>query len=233
MTRRAGLVWLLVGVLAVNVLETSVDNWLGVHSLLVTDLRDQLAHAMEWVEGPLTFRGHAATNDVAAYGYSLVYFVLFPGLFIAVAWVLARLRELSAFRTFVMAVVIDYALSLPFFLLFPVPERWSFSGSGAVLLSDRWTSMLIEVTRPLSGLDNCFPSFHVSLTVIMVFAAFIYRLPLRRAILAVGGALVLSTFVLGIHWLADIVAGAAVGAISVDVALRLERRWSLAAPAEA
>ena len=37
-------------------------------------------------------------------------------------------------------------------------------------------------------------------------------------------AIMLSTFVLGIHWLADIVAGAAVGIISVAIARRFLRR---------
>jgi len=43
-----------------------------------------------------------------------------------------------------------------------VPERWAYPESHAVLLSDLWSTRLIETIRPISGLDNCFPSFHIS-----------------------------------------------------------------------
>jgi hypothetical protein len=35
---------------------------------------------------------------------------------------------------------------------------------------------LIEWFRPMSGLDNCFPSFHTSLTVVIVLTCHLYRL---------------------------------------------------------
>jgi membrane-associated phospholipid phosphatase len=40
-----------------------------------------------------------------------------------------------------------------------------------------------------------------------------------------GAAVALSTFALGIHWIPDIVAGVAVGIVSVEVASRLERAY--------
>jgi membrane-associated phospholipid phosphatase len=121
-------------------------------------------------------------------------------------------------------VLINYALCLPFFILFPVPERWAYSESGAMLLSDKWSSQLIEAFRPISGLDNCFPSFHVSLTVVIILVALLYRLRLRYSVLALGATVILSTFVLGIHWIADVIAGLAVGALSVMLALRIDHR---------
>jgi membrane-associated phospholipid phosphatase len=132
----------------------------------------------------------------------------------------------------VVAIGLAYLASLPFYMFFPVPERWSFSESGAVLLSDRWTTGLIEAMRPISGLDNCFPSSHVSLTVIAVAACFVFGLRCRWTVLLVGSIVILSTFVLGIHWIADILAGASVGVASLALALRLERR-SVTAPVQA
>ncbi|MDH3498168.1 MAG: hypothetical protein OER21_15530, partial [Gemmatimonadota bacterium] len=57
------------------------------------------------------------------------------------------------------------------------------------------------------------------------------RVPFRWVALAGGAAIVASTFVLGVHWVADIVAGVAVGLMSVALALRLERRWEDASQA--
>ena len=79
-----------------------------------------------------------------------------------------------------LAIAVDYAISLVFFVFFPVPERWAFSESGAMLLSDRWSSGLVELLRPISGLDNCFPSTHVSLTAVIVLVGYLFHLRMRR-----------------------------------------------------
>ncbi len=228
-TTRLGITLLLAAVMVVSLVETVVDNRIGAGSAAIVDLRHQLAHALHWLEGGISFVAHDVTSDLAAYGYAVVYFLLFPVLVLAVAVALARRASITPYRVFGTAIAADYLLSLPFFLLLPVPERWSVSESHAVLLSDRWTSALIEAIRPISGLDNCFPSFHVSLTVITLAACVIFRIAFRWVALTGGAAIVASTFVLGVHWVADIVAGVAVGLISVTVALRLEQQWALQA----
>ncbi len=108
-----------------------------------------------------------------------------------------------------------------------MPERWAYPESGAILLSDLWAPKLIEIFRPISGLDNCFPSFHVSLAVVMVALAFRYRLRFRWSALFLGLLVVLSTLVLGIHWLTDVIAGLAAGGLAVALALLIERSGRL------
>jgi len=208
-------------VAALNWLETVADNWFGARSETVQELRHQFGHAMQWMEWRTTFAGHDLASNVAVYGFASSYFFVFPLLMLLVAVALARRADEAGYRVLVVAVVVDYLIALPFYLLFPVPERWSFAESSAVMLSDRWTSGLIEAVRPFSGLDNCFPSFHVSLTVIAVACCFRYRMTLRWTSLVLGLTVLLSTWMLGIHWLADIVAGAAAGLVSIVAAIRL------------
>jgi tRNA A-37 threonylcarbamoyl transferase component Bud32/ABC-type phosphate/phosphonate transport system substrate-binding protein/membrane-associated phospholipid phosphatase len=221
---RLGLISLLGVALLVNWVETALETWVSANLDVVSEFRHQAAYAVHWIEGFYHFDYHDVTNALATYGYSSAYFFVWPLLFVLVGFALARREDISAFRVFSFAALIDYAISLPFFILFPVPERWAYSGSGAMLLSDRWSSQLIELVRPLSALDNCFPSFHVSLTVVIILSSFLYRLRLRRSVAALGLTIILSTFVLGIHWLADIIAGLAVGTLSVVLALRLNER---------
>jgi membrane-associated phospholipid phosphatase len=45
----------------------------------------------------------------------------------------------------------------------------------------------------------------------------------RSPVLALGLTVIISTLVLGIHWAPDIIAGAAVGCLSVALAMRCER----------
>jgi membrane-associated phospholipid phosphatase len=183
-----------------------------------------IADAFRWFEQYLSFELHDTTSAVASYGYSASYFLIFPVLCLYVAWALARTRDPRPYQAVSLAVAIDYAVSFPFFLFFPVPERWSSPVTEAMLLSDKVSDRLIELIRPISGLDNSFPSFHVSMTVLVVASCFMFRVPMRRSVLALGATIVLSTFVLGVHWIPDMLAGLAVGLGSMLLAWRIVRR---------
>ena len=128
---------------------------------------------------------------------------------------------MHGYRVLCLSIAADYLLSVGFFLFFPVPERWAYPDSGAMLLSDRWSSSLIDLMRPISGLDNCFPSTHVSFTVVIILVGYLFRVRMRHTVLALGTTTILSTFVLGIHWLPDIVAGVAIACLSVALARRV------------
>jgi len=215
--------FLLAVVFVVNFLETTIETAVRDHWGLGRDLGYHLASAAHWFEGASTIEGYETSTPIIVYGYSSAYFFAMLVLVFATGWALARTPGREPFRVFALAVTVDYAISLPFFLFFPVPERWAYPDSGAILLSDLWAPELIEIFRPISGLDNCFPSFHVSLTVVMVVLAFLYRLRYRWSALWIGLLITLSTSVLGIHWLTDIVAGLATGILAVTVARLMER----------
>lgn len=213
---------LLAVVFLINWIQTSLDSLLTPGSL-GAQASYPIADAFRWFEGDLSFELHDTTSAVAYYGYSLAYFVVFPLLCLYATLALSRRRDPRPYQVVGLAVAIDYLISLPFFLFFPVPERWSSPVTDAMLLSDKVSDRLIELVRPVSGLDNCFPSFHVSLTVLVVAACFLFRLPLRMSALACGTTIVLSTFVLGVHWIPDMIAGFAVGIVSVLLASRIVR----------
>lgn len=168
----------------------------------------------------INFEFHDKTARWAMFAYSFSYFVLFPVLGLSVIVALARREELGPFRVICLAIAVDYFISLPIFLLFPVPERWAYPESHAILLSDQWSSALINSIRPMSALNNSFPSTHVSLTVIIITVCWLFNVRLRISATALGLTVVLATFVLGIHWLADIIAGVVVGLLSVGIAWR-------------
>lgn len=222
---------LLLAVFVANGLETQLEALANGGGGVVPELGYRLAHTFRQVEGIAVFDGHEASNAVAVYGYSLSYFFVLPLIAISLASALSRRPEDGPLRVLARALAIDYAVSLPFFLFFPVPERWAFPDSGAMLLSDRWSSALVAAIRPISGLDNCFPSFHVSMAVVLAGVAFATAVKMRFTLAFLGATVVVSTFGLGIHWLPDIVGGAAVGVLAVALALRFERAPSRLAPA--
>jgi membrane-associated phospholipid phosphatase len=219
--QRIGLTGLLIAVFVVNLVETMAEMALRSRHGTGADLGNRIAGAFRALEGNLSFESHDVTNWVAVYGYSTSYFFLLPVLGIGLLGVLWRRKAVHGYRVLCLSIAADYLLSLGFFLFFPVPERWAFPDSGAMLLSDRWSSGLIEMLRPISGVDNCFPSTHVSFTVVIILVGYLFRVRMRHTVLALGTTTILSTFVLGIHWLPDIVAGVAVAFLSVALARRV------------
>lgn len=217
---KPGLAFLLLLVFVVNLAETKWEN--SLHSGSPVSAADYKgAYAVQQFEPNfINFEFHDKTVEWATYAYATSYFILFPVLAISVLVALARRRELAPFRVLCLAVVTDYLISLPWFLLFPVPERWAHPDSNAVLLSDQWTSALINSIRPISGLNNSFPSTHVSLTVIIILVCWLFHVRLRTTVTALATTVIFATFVLGIHWLADIIAGLLVGGLSVGIAWR-------------
>ncbi len=218
---KAGLLLLLLAVFAVNLLETSVETRINADCQFCAMFGEKVASAAQALEGGLSFSQHDNTNKVAVYGYSLAYFFVLPLLIIGLAIVLVKRDSIEPFRVFATAIALNYWISLPFFIFFPVPERWAYPDTEAILLSDQLSEWLIRVIRPISGLDNSFPSFHVSLSIVAIGVSYIYSLRFRRSVLALAATIILSTFVLGIHWLPDIVAGMALGVLSIALAVRL------------
>ncbi len=212
-------------VFAFNLLETLIETALRESYGIGRELGFNLARAAHAFEGSIELEAYDTASAVVVYGYSVAYFFIMLALVVITGWSLFRSPDREPFRVFALAVAANYAISLPFFLFFPVPERWAYPDSGAILLSDLWAPKLIEIFRPFSGLDNCFPSFHVSLVVVMVALAFHYRLRFRWSALWLGLLIALSTLVLGIHWLTDVAAGLAAGILAVSAALLIERSW--------
>jgi serine/threonine protein kinase len=211
----------LAALFAFNFVETRTETlWRDTHPAGAV-LEQTLGSASQWFEAGFDFEGHDGAGAVAENVSSLAYFILFPLLGVIALVTCARRRDPNAMLLLATAAAVDYALTLPFYLFFPVPERWTFADSGAILLSDRVSSTLIQAFRPFSGLNNCFPSFHVSATVILIVVLFRARFLFRRAAALVGMAVALSTLLLGIHWLSDIIAGAATGVLSLYVAERV------------
>jgi membrane-associated phospholipid phosphatase len=205
----------------VNYAETALDPWFT-SAVGLSKLRTTVARTNHQLEAEfLSFHGHDAANPISVYGYSAAYFLVFPVMVIYVFVALLRSPDPRPCRTFSLAVALNYALYVPFYLFWPLPERWSFPDSGAILLSDRWSTWLIIALRPFSGLDNCFPSFHVSMTVVTVGLGYWYGVRFRNALLPLGAMVVFSTFVLGIHWVGDIVGGLGAGLVCIALGDRM------------
>ena len=225
---RGQLMVLLSAVFAANFLETQLEELFKTPASYALGYR--INQALLEMEGGFEFGPTDRVRLWVAGGYSFSYFFLFPLLIFGSVMAFWRAERIQPLRVFSFSVALNYLLALPFFLFLPVPERWAFPGANATLLSDRLSTRLIEGIRPISGLDNCFPSMHVALTVLVILLGYWCRVRWRHSLLCLGGTVILSTFFLGIHWVVDIVVGAASAAVSFALAVALNRRLFPAEP---
>lgn len=148
------------------------------------------------------------------------YVVVFQSLLIASVGVYISDQNKVFVIATCFAIIINYAVAIPFYLFFPVNEVWSYPPSGASFLMLEVFPSFEQEYRPLSGLNNCFPSLHTSISVTMMVLGL--RSGNRRfGIMTTISALVIifSIFYLGIHWLTDMIAGTILGLLASNLGI--------------
>lgn len=121
-------------------------------------------------------------------------------------------------------IILTYAIAIPFYLYFPVNEVWSYVPAGVKFTMLEVFPRFEQEYRPLSGLNNCFPSLHTAISVSMALLAF--RSGNRRWMVISGISavtIVFGIFYLGIHWLTDMLGGTLLAIVSTSVAVQLAK----------
>ena len=192
---------MLFGIIFLDILETKYD--------------DIITHYLRWDFSSLFLHVEGSAGELfqiihftgLTYVLSVVYLYVFP--VIGVVAVLAAYHggEKELGRKIFWAAIFNYVLILPFYILMPVSERWSVDGD-VTLLMNQISPLLIEQLRPMSGLNNCFPSFHTSLAVsIALVLSRSANKRLRRTFYAITALVIYSTLYLGFHWVLDVFGG--------------------------
>jgi membrane-associated phospholipid phosphatase len=214
---------------------TDIAPYLGLVVLLsafkhaTSETRARLSRALKWnitdslyaVEGLFVADLQSAVPD-ALYGFfSGMYMFGFPYL-LAVPPVVYFLSPSQRYlKELLVAYLLNHGVGMVCYTLFVAygPRNWVPTRvDGAMYRLYPWTQ---ELTGAVSSNTNVFPSLHTSLSVVALLFAWRTRrrYPLWFYLAAFTTAsVVLSTMVLGIHWLTDLVAGVALGVWSFVVA---------------
>ncbi len=189
-----------------------------IHDAIEGDAVGRVQQALAW--GPLTW----------FFGY--VYVVVFPCLMFVSIFVYDHERDARHLAMVLVGYALNFLIVLPFYLVAPVRECFVFYRDGeagtvpARLLLDEITPAIMEGYRTMSGVDNCFPSFHTSLAVTVALVAWdAGQRRFSRLIAFFAVAIVASTIYLGIHWFTDVAAGILVGWFAFRLARALSRKW--------
>lgn len=164
---------------------------------------------------------HLFQNNLLTTLSTFFYVVVFPCLMIVSVGIYTYQKNYKLFYSICYALMINYMIAIPFYLFFPVFEVWAFHPHVELLMNQVFPNFESEY-RALSGLDNCLPSLHTSISVTMaVIASRSGHLLWRRFTLFSAVFIIFSIFYLGVHWVADMVAGILLGLLASTVALRL------------
>lgn len=126
---------------------------------------------------------------------------------------LVFLDDKVTIRKYSIAMLFNYLVLLPFYILFPVTVTGFYSESGVtplLYINTNWGRMVTSV----DPLDNDFPSGHVSIaltTMLIMMAAGWDRRGYVYFLAASLAGIVFAVLYLGVHWLADVFAGLALG----------------------
>lgn len=184
------------------------------------------------LEGSISaFFQHAFEHRWVTFLFSYFYVMVFPSLMIVSVLLYVYTQKKYLFHATCYAIMINYLVAIPFYLFFPVNEVWYHLQPDVRLLIVDVFPTFEQAYRPLSGLNNCFPSLHTSLSVTLAILA--YRSEIKPwRIFAICSAIVIivSIFYLGIHWVVDMIAGTILGIFAAHWGYKLAHRNPYSSP---
>jgi len=200
-------------VILLDILETRYDG------VITSHLHWEFTSFFLSVEGPATGLFQALNHPWLTWFLSVIYLYLFPVMGVVAMMATYHGGEYQVTRKIFWGGILNYILILPFYALVPVSERWAVSDGEVGLLMNQISPLLIQGLRPLSGVNNCFPSFHTSLafTIAMICAASANK-RMRRTMTGLAWLVLYSTLYLGFHWALDALAGLVFAAFCTVVA---------------
>ncbi len=186
------------------------------------DIKGDFTHVIYQFEGDFVYMIQKyLENDVLTYFFTYFYVVVFTSLLIASLFIYHYGRDFHSFYALFYGVMMNYMLAIPFFLFFPVLEVWYYHPDVRFLILDVYPQFETGY-RNLSGIDNCFPSLHTSLSITMAAIAMRSNNPRFARIATISaGVIIFSIFYLGIHWLSDMAAGTMMAMFISTVAVRV------------
>ena len=163
----------------------------------------------------------AFQNDTLTGFLTFYYIVIFTSLLIASIAIYTHNKQFHLFYAICYAVMINYMVAIPFYFFFPVNELWYYHPNVEFLIPQFFPTFEQEY-RPLSGLNNCFPSLHTSLSVTIAIIAAKSGLRVWKWFTAISACIIIfSIFYLGIHWITDMLGGIALAVVAATVGLRI------------
>jgi membrane-associated phospholipid phosphatase len=164
---------------------------------------------------------HLLMNDTLSTITTFFYVIIFPTLMIASVFIYTHQNNYKMFYAVCYAIMFNYIFAVPFYLFFSVNEVWSYLPNVHALMLHSFPTFETDY-RPTSGITNCFPSLHTSISISMALLAMKSKNIFWSRFTAISSiCIIFSVFYLGIHWLTDMCGGLVLGVVAARLGIRV------------
>lgn len=142
---------------------------------------------------------------------------------------LLLLGRLRAVRTSTLGIVTCFFLGYALYVIFPARPPWlALADRYSVSLDGYALTRLARGAMELLPVDSraAFPSLHAAVSLLSLYYSARFLKPLAVVLLPLVAGLLVSTVYLRHHFVADLLAGAALAPIAAALAPRLDRAWA-------
>lgn len=222
------IVGLMTMVLMVNKLELNIES-----NLLQNVVTWDYTPLVHQLEGNLTALIQSYSKKSLTSLFTFMYVFVFPALIWGSFLVYNQNGEDNMVKRLFYGFILNYIIAIPFYLFVPVNEVWYFSTKVQPLISQVYLDYDTKY-RLLSGLNNCFPSLHTSISLTMALLA--RESKSRRwwyIAITCAVTIMFSTLYLGIHWVTDVIGGVVLAVTIVNLSRFLvenDYRWTFLWP---
>ncbi|MBD3917788.1 phosphatase PAP2 family protein [Paenibacillus sp. PR3] len=189
------------------------------------DFSANFTHLFKSIEGNFVANlQHTFENSTLTTGLVFIYVVCLQALLVSsIILYTYRSKSKQMYYATCYAIMINYLVAIPFYLFFPINEVWSYDPNVRFLMLEAFPKFETEY-RPLSGLNNCFPSLHTSISTTLAILAVKSGNKKWAVLVCTCAALtIFSIFYLGIHWLIDMCGGLVLATFASVVGLKLAK----------
>ncbi|KIL36907.1 phosphoesterase PA-phosphatase [Cohnella kolymensis] len=204
----------MLAILLLNKHELKLEQWISVSYDLTPVVTGWEGSWVVWLQTALH-------SDILTLVCAFFYLVVFQSVMIASVGIYTYHQNLKLFYAFCVALLLNYFIAVPFYLFVPVNEVWFAHSDVKFLMLDAFPAFEQQY-RALSGINNCFPSLHTSISVTMAVLAGRSGIRKWAAFTWINAIIIIfSIFYLGIHWFTDMVAGLVLGTAAAAIGLKI------------
>jgi len=155
-------------------------------------------------------------TPVLLYFFVIIYIVIYPFTlwFSPLYFILGNKKK--AMKSLAYGLLLIYLIALPFYLLFPVKNVYTFYESGSAL--ETAIPSIETFFYSTTTANNCFPSLHTAMTILIAYCISLTgNKKLTYFAYLVMICVIISVIYLSIHWITDTIAGAILALFAISI----------------